>query len=733
MPRPFSSPRRRTARDLFLLALAPSLFFWPMLSGRLPDYMDSAAYLYPLRMAAARQMAEGVLPLWLPNQMAGVPLAANPQLAIWLPTQAPFWLWPGPAAFGLVSLLHLFIAGAGMYFLTLRVAGRHHRGAALFAGLLFEFTPMMVARTVMPVHLLAFAWLPWLFWAADGAAREPGWSPGRGTLAAAGFGAMLALSGAPQVAYLEALAVGVFWLAQAGRAWPRALAKGVMAAGLAGALAGIQLIPTLELLSETDRAPFSAEVLAGQALNGQQVWRTFLGFTQPEGEDLEGLGAIGLGATLLVGLALARKKSRRRAAPFLIAGLLGWLLAMGLLVPIWTKALPLYDRFRAPRRSMILWEAGGMAVAGIGAAALAVRLRRRRAPRWVYPTALAGLGVGTVWLVPRAILPIAWSDPARFDPPAGIRELLGEDRYITLDPTFRYVHGCQRPDYGPSLLPNLAALNGLHDLQGYDPLILSRRALARNMGASGSILLYPSHATLFPNPDSPVLRLFNVQHVIGRLDLFEPKNLMAGAPEFDDAAFAQQVETVRDVERWPIHRFRERRPRAWTVGRVYPAADAAQALREAVGLMANPYREAFSEDGFALTSFAEPPPVERVENLDARSLRVVLAQPAREPAMLCLSVGWMPGWRARTPDGENLAVMPMDGVIIGAALPEEASEVVFRYEPNSFLRGALLTFAGAMLWLALWLRAGRLLDAYQTSIGGQNDAIKQAHPQAIES
>ena len=80
----------------FFLVVLPAIYWWPLLAGRLPDFMDTVTVLYPLRVAAARQIHEATLPLWLPNMYCGTPLAANPQLALFYPLNWAFLPWPLP-------------------------------------------------------------------------------------------------------------------------------------------------------------------------------------------------------------------------------------------------------------------------------------------------------------------------------------------------------------------------------------------------------------------------------------------------------------------------------------------------------------------------------------------------------------------------------------------------------------------------------------------------------------
>src|SRR5690606_21190186 len=93
---PSSMTRKRIAAwcPALILVLPITLWFWPLLAGYLPDFMDTVTHGYPLRLEAARQWREGVLPLWNPYQFCGVPLAANAQASLWYPPIFLFYLIP---------------------------------------------------------------------------------------------------------------------------------------------------------------------------------------------------------------------------------------------------------------------------------------------------------------------------------------------------------------------------------------------------------------------------------------------------------------------------------------------------------------------------------------------------------------------------------------------------------------------------------------------------------------
>lgn len=78
---------------------------------------------------------------------------------------------------------------------------------------------------------------------------------------------------------------------------------------------------------------------------------------------------------------------------------------------------------------------------------------------------------------------------------------------------------------------------------------------------------------------------------------------------------------------------------------------------------------------------------------------VVVAADMETPGLLVLADMWYPGWNAYV-DGKELSVLRTDYALRGVVLPPGHSDVVFRYEPESFARGVKLAVGGAMALIA---------------------------------
>src|SRR5690606_19052671 len=141
--------------------------------------------------------------------------------------------------------------------------------------------------------------------------------------------------------------------------------------------------------------------------------------------------------------------------------------------------------------------------------------------------------------------------------------------------------------------------HGLHAVNGYDPLVLERYGLARDLACRNSGVFYPSHGVYFSDPNSNVLRLLGVQYLVGRHDLYDPSRVIPNTG-IDHKLIDDSVEPVISDEYWPVWKYKEERPLAWAVRRLVPAENAEEALGAAMNV--NPYEIAFNEEELSLIS-----------------------------------------------------------------------------------------------------------------------------------
>jgi len=370
-----------------LLIGLPLVLFWRTLSGTLvvAGY-DLILYSYPYRVAVARAIQQGRLPLWNPDLFAGVPMLGNIQTAVLYPFNLLF-VWPGgPQLLSWSIIIHLALAGLFFYAFS-RKALELARAPSALAAAAFSASGFAIAQSEHLNQANAFPWVPALLLAFDQAYRTRH----------AGWGALLALilalqifAGHPQDVYYGLLLLTVWavvLLIRRRGGGPRSmLAPLVMplVALFAGLLlAAVQLVPTVELTRLSYR---SGGLPWNDAIAFSMRGRGMLGNLLPDyltAINGEWAGYIGIVATGLALFALWRCWREARVVAFALVAVAAVLIALGPLTPVFWLGyhlLPGLALFRVPARAQLMSTFAGSALAGIGAAEAQrlVREGRRR-------------------------------------------------------------------------------------------------------------------------------------------------------------------------------------------------------------------------------------------------------------------------------------------------------------------------------------------------------------------
>lgn len=244
-------PGRFAALLLVLIVAAfPDVIF----GGRTFVHRDFGIFGYPLAFHHRESFWGGTLPLWNPLNNCGLPFLAQWNTMVLYPLSVVYLLFPLTWSLGAFCLLHLLLAGLGMYFLA-REWSRHSLAAAV-AGLAFAFNGLALSCLKWPNNIAAWAWMPWVIWLAQLAWRRGG----RHISWAALAGACQMLSGGPEMILFTWIILGSFLLIdaipdgiRAAVAWKSWAARFLGLVLLVTGLSGAQLLPFLELLGHSQR------------------------------------------------------------------------------------------------------------------------------------------------------------------------------------------------------------------------------------------------------------------------------------------------------------------------------------------------------------------------------------------------------------------------------------------------------------------------------------------------
>jgi hypothetical protein len=438
-PAPAPRPPARDTRNAVLVMLTLGLLVFSdcVFRGGMLYQRDLSVFFAGWAEAFARCVADGSWPLWNPHPTFGQPMLATALAQVLYPTTWLNLVVQFPIQMTVSAVLHLAIAGVGVWALLRGLGGSQL--AALAGGIAWAASGPFLSSASMPNMYVAAAWLPWVLHLAH---RTLGRQRLRdAVLWGAGLAAMV-FAGSPDLAVMAVMAVpalaGDADLVAAVRRRPwRALTVAALAGALALALSAIQSLPTLELARTSMRAdlqeswrtfwsnhPFivaqAVLPLTFDPLPLAREWRALLF----EGRE-PFLSSIYMGGPLLALATAGALASRSRMRwSFLLLAALGLLLSFGRHTPVYSlavEALPVLKAFRYPSKFVVLTGAGLAALAGLGIDA------------WRDPRA----GTRSLWLVAIAAPQVALSASALYlsRPGAVWRALLDPtfaDRYPTI-------------------------------------------------------------------------------------------------------------------------------------------------------------------------------------------------------------------------------------------------------------------------------------------------------------
>ena len=281
---------------LFILLVLPLVLFWPVVIGsRTLIPADNLYQWEPYRTYAEQQgvplpphnellsdlvlenlvwktfivrsLQNHDLPLWNPYLFGGVPFLAAGQHSALYPPSILFYSLPLSRAYGLFTVLQLWLAGVFMYLLG-RVL-RLGRPAALIAGIAYQLSAFFLVSVVFTMIIAAAVWLPLLLAIVELMIRKQE-EKGTGSfvpivyvlLGALAMG-MQILAGHPEILVYTLMVMAYYatvrllMLRRRVGSWKPALRLAiwqVFMVGLGLGLGSVQLIPLLELVTRNFRS-----------------------------------------------------------------------------------------------------------------------------------------------------------------------------------------------------------------------------------------------------------------------------------------------------------------------------------------------------------------------------------------------------------------------------------------------------------------------------------------------
>jgi hypothetical protein len=410
--RPVSYSASAAALILFLPLIAP------LLGGRIFTIDDLSALHAPLRHVYQSALTGGHSILWTSQLFGGFYIHAEGEVGALHPLHLLlYWSLPLTAALNLEMILSYIFAFAGMC-LFLRRAGLT-AASSILGATAFAFSGFSLLHLPHLNVIAVVAHVPWLLWAIDLSLSEQRGTRVRGLVAVAVLFASQALLGPPQSVAMTGLICVVYGATFGRTLWMRlAIIAAACVAGLM--LAGIQLVPSLDLLTNSMRRTVARDFALSYSMHPLNILQLFSPYlllhrvyAAPDEQYVHEFGLYGGAlATIAVAWAIMRRSKLpfpRLAAFAAATSILGLLLALGRygLLYEWLALLPVIGKFRAPARHIMLVHFGFAVLVAIlfedVQRLCAVKAKPVRQQAWLWlPLLICGAAGAAAWWLPQA-------------------------------------------------------------------------------------------------------------------------------------------------------------------------------------------------------------------------------------------------------------------------------------------------------------------------------------------
>jgi len=712
-----------------VVALLVAFWLLRILAGGPRHALDAFEYHYPSYLWLYGELARGSLPLWNPYQLCGIPGLAVMQPGLLYPPHLLYLLLPTHLAMAISGWLHLALIGLSTFAFALRA--RLALPAAVLAAVLVGLRGAQPGHVINPSMQEAGAWL------AVGGLGVLELVRGRsrfGVLLLASATGMSLLAGFPQLSVYSAYAWGFLLIAllaleRGGRSRvPAALAGGLAGIALGALVAGVALLPALELVAVGGRErgvlPLQLMLPYG-AVGFETPWRalqTALA-SRPAMPDVAfGFGWIGL---LLLPAALGQRRLRPLAIACGGLGLLALVFALGPSTPLFDLLLrlPEVGSFRNPWRVLFVTDFCFALVAAIGLDALLRRAQGRSALARFAPH----LAIGVLALAVAEIF-LAAPDSVRlpYDASGPLLRPYHQARPVLADLANRHdrVWTWLQGDMG-DVSEKMAGVFGFRSISDFEILTLRRQKdyfswlfwgelepAHASRGGQSQKIFYGSYNLLAPGVDvagvvrrSRLVELAAARHLlVPRTAVYEP-----GVVDYLRAKGLKPVD-LRDPQ-FAVFEDPRALPRVYLSHHVRRAPPVAELLALLSRPDFDPREESYVEaESEALPELGPAGPGEEAtlvrDELHTVEIEVLLSA----PGLLVLADSYYPGWRADI-DGEPAPIFATNHLFRGVPVPAGRHRVVFRYRPRSVVLGAVASGLGIAVLAGLALTARRRCGA----------------------
>jgi hypothetical protein len=665
----------------------------------------------------------GELPLWNPYVALGRPFLADPEAAVFYPPNWVFIVLPEIPALYLFLTFHFWLAG--FFFIKLGRQWAAPRGVAIGLAVAYLLSEPVIGRLLVGEldYFCDLAYWPLLFYLTERLREKMSlrhWI----MLVLAASGSFL--SGQPQCFWLTAVALGLYLVGvHLHRPWRENGRRGLFGLGalvsayaFALVICAVQLLPTIDLMLESNRTAPSIQFSASSAANSSCLTSLYV---SQAGIGWEANLYIGLICTAAGLLGLSQWDDARVRGLWLL-GAVGFGLALGRSTPLFAvmfQVLPGMGSFRVAARYAIFlpWA---MLLAGLIAWANGKFSR----PRILFIFCMLSVGAAYVFwhsrfywrtglaeviLLAVSAMAVGW---LRLRAWPGIKAVNGVLLVLVcLDLFFAAAH--VRASYhllvGSGLEAQVAdALHkrNLYPANGVPPRLFVPSFIIR----TNSGLKY-GFSSVAGNCSLTSMRVWAYLHLGAGLPMeyFQLSYLPDSAYRAGPFPFPGMNIAVGGVDGSTKLFFNEHPgERAYLVHAWKQVPDWTVALQQMVQNHSDPTTVALLE-----APAEGPSPMAGDTSRDEAVIdafhrnSIELHVRSSAPALLVVAEAWYPGWRA-TVNGVSAEVLPANAWMRAVRVPAGESRVELRYVEPSLARGAAISLCALLVFVAIGWRVRRV-------------------------
>jgi hypothetical protein len=703
-------------------------------------YRDFGLFGYPLAFFHRTAFWHGEIPLWNPLNNCGLPFLAQWNTLTFYPGSLIYLLLPLPWSLSLFSLVHLWLAGMGMYFLARRWSDDYLASAVAGAG--YALNGLMLHSLMWPNNIAALAWMPLVV-----LSMERGWIEGGAWVAkAAMLGALQMLTGAPEIILLTWIIVAALWAMEM-HAWClRLCARLFSTAILVAGISAVQLFPFIDLLHRSNRSSTFGDDTWSMPVWG---WANFfvplfhcspsmVGVYFQELQQWTSSYYIGIGVTGFAMLALLGARNRRVLLLVIVAAS-GVLLALGSksIFYVLVKAVfPQLGFVRYPIKFVVLTTFSVPLLAAFGVHELSSTGELRGAKR---------ASLVLVWsALILTVCAILWSAHGHSVPNESWQVTLGSglSRIALLTLAFGTLLLARKASLGrvkgllEMVVVVLIALDGLTHAPRQNPTVPVRtlkpeavhlRMMPR-LGEGRAMISPRVHALMeyAANPD-------RVEYHLGqRRTLFENMNLIQGIPKVNGfySLYLPEEKMLESVLYAPTNPFPSGLADFLGVVQVSSAHGLFEWTNRATSLpiLTGGQRPEFAQGSTMVHELVNPrfspgeivylPEPARAVIAATNKTRVAINSAivtpshieatviAEHPAMLVVAQSFYHCWKAFV-DGRSVRLWPANYAFQALEVPSGTHTIRLQYHDSVFQTGAAVSAIALVLCLIMWGRTAR--------------------------